>query len=65
MMSISLNPTSGLVLSVRRVTGEVLLAESEGKTSFEGTLPDTGDYIITVSNATGGNINIELNLTIK
>lgn len=64
-MSISLNPTSGLVLSVRRVTGEVLLAESEGKTSFEGTLPDTGDYIITVSNATGGNINIELNLTIK
>lgn len=64
-MSISLNPTSGLVLSVRRVTGEVLLVESEGKTSFEGTLPDTGDYIITVSNATGGNINIELNLTIK
>lgn len=64
-MSISLNPTSGLVLSVRRVTGEVLLAESEGKTSFEGTLPDTGDYIITVINATANSLNIELNLTIK
>lgn len=64
-MSLSLNPSSGLVLSIRHVNGDVLLAESEGKTSFEGKLPAAGDYIITVSNATAGQINIELNMTIK
>lgn len=64
-MSVSLNPGSGLVLSIRQVSGDVLLASSEGKSSFEGILPKAGDYVITVINTSSGNADFELNLTVK
>lgn len=64
-MSISLNPSSGLVLSIWHVGGDVLLESSAGKTSFEGKLPKAGDYVTNVSNQTGSNIDFELNFSVK
>lgn len=64
-MTVSLNPNSGMVLSIWKVNGDVLLASSEGKNSYEGKLPTAGDYIITVSNSSGANAEVEMNLTIK
>ena len=64
-MKVSLNPGSGLVLSVWKLNGDVLLSSSEGKSSFEGKLPAAGDYIITVSNPGGSNIDFEMTFIVK
>lgn len=64
-MKVSINPTDGLVLSIYKLGGDVLLSSAEGKTSFEGKLPKAGDYIISVTNSKNSSSTIELTLNIK
>ena len=64
-MKVNLNPASGLVLSVWKVGGDVLLASSAGKSSFEGVLPRAGDYVITVTNPGGPTVDFEMTLTVR
>lgn len=65
IMKVSISPTDGLVLSIYKLGGDVLLAASEGKTSFEGTLPKTGDYVISVTNSKNVSSTFDMNLNIK
>ena len=64
-MKVSINPTDGLVLSIYKLGGDVLLSSTEGKTSFEGKLPKAGDYIISVTNSKNSSSTFELTLNIK
>ncbi len=64
-MKINLNPADGLVLSIYKLGGDVLLSASAGKTSFEGKLPVAGDYIIDISNTSNVNRSVDATITIK
>ena len=64
-MKVTLSPTDGLVLSVYKLGGEVLLSSSEGKTSFEGKLPKAGDYVISVTNSKNTSSTFDLTLNVK
>jgi hypothetical protein len=64
-MKVNLNPADGLVLTVYKLGGDVLLSSGAGATGFEGKLPATGDYIVNVSNTTNANRTFDFNLTIK
>lgn len=64
-MKVSISPTDGLVLSIYKLGGDVLLSSSEGKTSYEGTLPKAGDYVISVTNSKNASSTFDLTLNIK
>ena len=64
-MKVSISPTDGLVLSIYKLGGDVLLSASEGKTSFEGKLPKAGDYVISVSNTRNASATFDLTLNVK
>lgn len=64
-MTVSINPTDGLVLSIYKLGGDVLLSSSSGRTSFEGTLPKSGDYVITVSNSKNSSATFDLTMKIR
>ncbi len=64
-MKVSISPTDGLVLSIYKLGGDVLLSSSEGKTSYEGTLPKAGDYVISVTNSKNVSSTFDMNLNIK
>lgn len=64
-MKVSISPTDGLVLSIYKLGGDVLLSSAEGKTSFEGKLPKEGDYVISVTNSKNASSTFDLNLNIK
>ncbi len=65
VMKVSISPTDGLVLSIYKLGGEVLLSSAEGKTSYEGVLPKAGDYVISVTNSKNTSATFDLNLNIK
>jgi len=64
-MQINLNPDDGLVLSIYKLGGDVLLSSGAGRTSFEGKLPVAGDYIINVSNTSNLNRSVDATITIR
>ena len=64
-MKVSINPTDGLVLSIYKLGGDVLLSTSQGKTSFEGKLPVSGDYVISVTNSKSTSATFDMTLYIK
>ena len=64
-MKVSISPTDGLVLSIYKLGGDVLLSSSEGKTSFEGKLPVSGDYVISVTNSKNTSSTFYMTLNIK
>lgn len=64
-MKVSINPTDGLVLSIYKLGGDVLLSSSAGRTSFDGILPETGDYVISVTNSKNVSVTFDLNLNIE
>ena len=64
-MKVSISPTDGLVLSIYKLGGDVLLSSSEGRTSYEGTLPKAGDYVISVTNSKNVSSTFDMNLNIK
>jgi hypothetical protein len=65
VMKVSISPTDGLVLSIYKLGGEVLLSSAEGKTSYEGTLPKAGDYVISVTNTKNASSTFDMNLNVK
>ena len=65
VMKVSISPTDGLVLSIYKLGGDVLLAASAGKTSYEGTLPKAGDYVISVTNSKNASSTFDMSLNIK
>lgn len=65
VMKVSISPTDGLVLSIYKLGGEVLLSSAEGKNSYEGVLPKAGDYVISVTNSKNTSATFDLNLNIK
>lgn len=64
-MKVSISPTDGLVLSIYKLGGDVLLSTSQGKTSFEGKLPVSGDYVISVTNSKSTSATFDMTLYIK
>jgi hypothetical protein len=64
-MKVSISPTDGLVLSIYKLGGEDLLSSAEGKTSYEGTLPNAGDYVISVTNTKNASSTFDINLNVK
>ena len=64
-MKVSVSPTDGLVLSIYKLGGDVLLSTSQGKTSFEGKLPVSGDYVISVTNSKSTSATFDMTLYIK
>jgi hypothetical protein len=65
VMKVSISPTDGLVLSIYKLGGEVLLSSAQGKTSYEGTLPKAGDYVISVTNTKNASSTFDINLNVK
>ena len=64
-LQINLNPADGLVLSIYKLGGDVLLTTGAGRTSFEGKLPVAGDYIIDIWNTSNLNRSVDATITIK
>ncbi len=64
-MQINLNPADGLVLSIYKLGGDVLLSAGAGRTSFEGKLPVAGDYIIDIINTSNLNRSVDATITIR
>jgi len=64
-LSVSISPTQNFKLSIWHVDGTVLLSGMGDSTSFEGVLPEAGDYIINVTSGASTATEITLNLSIK
>lgn len=64
-LKVSLNPSEGLVLSIWHTNGNVLISSMAGANSFEGKLPEAGNYIITVFNSTNQAVEFDLSMSIK
>ena len=64
-MQVNLNPADGLVLSIYKLGGDVLLSAGAGRTSFEGKLPVAGDYIINISNTSNLNRSVDATVIVR
>lgn len=64
-MSVSISPTQNFKISIWHVDGTVLLSGMGDSTSFEGVLPEAGDYIINVISGAATTTEITLNLAIE
>lgn len=64
-LSVSISPTQNFKLSIWHVDGTVLLSGMGDSTSFEGVLPEAGDYIINVTSGAATATEITLNLSIN
>ena len=64
-ISLSVSPKDNFTLSIQHVNGTVLVSKAEMLTSFEGVLPETGDYIIDVVSAASSPTTIILGIYIK
>ncbi len=64
-LSVSISPTQNFKLSIWHVDGTVLLSGMGDSTSFEGVLPESGDYIINVTSGAATATEITLNLSIE
>ncbi len=62
---VSVSPTQNFKLSIWHVDGTVLLSGMGDSTSFEGELPEAGDYIINVTSGAATSTEISLNLSIE
>ena len=62
---VSVSPTQNFKLSIWHVDGTVLLSGMGDSTSFEGELPEAGDYIINVISGAATPTEITLTLSIK
>jgi hypothetical protein len=59
-MQISTNPFGSVGVSVYGADGVVLQSPMGGLPSFQGTLPSTQDYIISITSLTGGTVNFDM-----
>jgi len=64
-MKVSLSPTQNLKLSIWQVDGTVLLSGMGDSTSFQGVLPEAGDYIINVTSMAATSTAVTLTLSIQ
>jgi hypothetical protein len=64
-ISLSVSPKDNFTLSIQHVNGTVLVSKAEMLTSFEGVLPETGDYMIDVVSAASSPTTITLGIYIK
>ena len=62
---VSISPTQNFKISIWHVDGTVLLSGMGDSTSYEGVLPEAGDYIINVTSGAATPTEISLNLSIK
>jgi len=64
-INLSVSPEDNFTLSIQHVNGTVLVSKAEKLTSFEGVLPETGDYIIDVVSTASSPTMITLGIYIK
>ena len=64
-LKVSVSPTQNFKISIWHVNGTVLLSRMGDSTSYEGVLPEAGDYIIDVISAAATPTEITLNLSIE
>ncbi len=64
-LKVSVSPSLNFALSIWHVDGTVLLSSMEGLSSFEGELPEAGDYIINVISGPAAPTEITLTLSIE
>lgn len=64
-INLSVSPKDNFTLSIQHVNGAVLVSKAEMLTSFEGVLPETGDYIIDVVSAASSPTTVILGIYIK
>ena len=64
-LKVIVSPTQNFKLSIWHVDGTVLLSGMGDSTSFEGELPEAGDYIINVTSGAATSTEISLNLSIE
>lgn len=64
-INLSVSPKDNFTLAIQHVNGTVLVSKTEKLTSFEGVLPETGDYLIDVFSAATSPTTITLGLYIK
>jgi len=64
-LKVSVSPTQNFKISIWHVNGTVLLSGMGDSTSFEGVLPEAGDYIINVTSGASTATEITLNLSIN
>ena len=64
-LKVSISPTQNFKLSIWHVDGTVLLSGMGDSTSFEGELPEAGDYIINVTSGAATSTEVSLNLSIE
>lgn len=64
-LKVNISPTQNFKISIWHVDGTVLLSGMGDSTSYEGALPEAGDYIINVTSGAATPTEISLNLSIK
>ena len=64
-ISLSVSPKDNFTLSIQHVNGTVLVSKAEMLTSFQGVLPETGDYMIDVVSAASSPTTVILGIYIK
>lgn len=64
-INLSVSPEDNFTLSIQHVNGTVLVSKAEKLTSFEGVLPETGDYIIDVVSTASSPTMVTLGIYIK
>ncbi len=64
-INLSVSPEDNFTLSIQHVNGTVLVSKAEKLTSFEGVLPETGDYIIDIVSTASVPTMITLGIYIK
>lgn len=63
-LKVSVSPSDKLAISIYHVDGTVLLSMMNPTSSYEGSLPEAGDYFIVVHSAAGNN-TLEFSLPIE
>jgi hypothetical protein len=63
-MQVAISPATGLKLAIKGMDGTVLKSANSGGASFNGMLPSTQVYLLSVTN-TGYPINYKMTVTIK
>ena len=66
-MMVGLNTASnGLTLEIQEPDGSLLLPASQKQTSWQGTLPATGSYVLSaISTGSGGTYNLNLTIPVR
>lgn len=64
-IKVSVEPGTNFKLSIWNVSGTVILSGMGDSSSYEGVLPEAGDYFINVTSGAASSTQITLNLSIK